>query len=269
MTAGQAPMTVDPASEPVRRPQESTENQPSVDLQARRLVRSARKGFLGTLEKNGGHPYVSLITVASKTDGSPAFLISGLAVHTQNLLADARCSLLIDGTSEDGDPLAGGRVSLSGQARPVQCDRVRARFLARHPEAAGYAGFSDFSFYEMSVEKAHFIGGFGRIVTLDGAKLVLDLAGADGLAAAEDEIVAHMNEDHLDAVQLYATVLKGAPPADWTMTGIDPEGIDLMAPGGLSARLEFDQLVTDANEARQALIRLVKEARSLTAASSD
>ena len=259
-------MTVNPTNEPAKKSQESTENQPPVDLQARRLVRSARKGFLGTLEKDGA-PYVSLITVATKLDGAPTFLISKLAVHTRNLLADARCSLLIDGTSEDGDPLAGGRVSLSGHARPVNCDRVRARFLARHPEAAGYAGFADFSFYEMNVEKAHFIGGFGRIVTLDGSKMLVDLSGAESLATVEDEIVSHMNEDHQDAVQLYGTVLKGAPAAGWKMTGIDPEGIDLMAPAGLSARVEFDHRVSDAGEARQALIRLVKDARSAGVAS--
>ncbi len=162
-------------------PVESTQNQASAAQLARRLVRSGRKAFLGTLDKATGHPHVSLVTVATEPDGSPVLLISRLAVHTQNLMADARCSLLYDATDLKGDPLAGGRVTMIGSAQPTQSGTARRRFLARHPEAEGYASFADFSFYVLKVERAHYIGGFGRIVTFPATDMLLDTGRASAL----------------------------------------------------------------------------------------
>jgi putative heme iron utilization protein len=242
---------------------ESVGNQASHAELARNLVRSARKAFLGTLDKASGHPHVSLVTVATEPDGAPVLLISRLAVHTQNLMADARCSLLFDGTDLKGDPLAGGRVTLTGTARPTQIDTARRRFLARQPEAAGYAGFPDFAFYRLDVERGHYIGGFGRITTIPGAELLLDLADAAALAAGEADIVSHMNDDHADAVQLYATVLAGAPAGRWLMTGLDSEGLDAVeASSGQTVRVAFGERISSPTDARRELIRLVGIARS-------
>jgi putative heme iron utilization protein len=254
------PEKPDPAS---RSSPESVGNQTSHADLARNLVRSARKAFLGTLDKTSGHPHVSLVTVATEPDGAPVLLISRLAVHTQNLLADARCSLLFDGTDLKGDPLAGGRVTLTGTARPTQTDTARRRFLARQPEAAGYAEFPDFAFYRMDVARGHYIGGFGRITTVPGAELLLDLSEAAELVAGEADIVSHMNEDHADAVQLYATVLAGAPAGSWLMTGLDPEGLDAVeASSGQAVRVAFGERVASPTDARGELIRMVGVARS-------
>ena len=134
--------------------------------EAREIVRAALKGALASLLAPSGHPYASLLLVATEPDGAPVFLISKLALHTKNLAADARCSLLIDATGTDADPMAGARITLIGEARPTTSTTARARFLARHPAAAGYADFPDFSFYAFDIASAHFIGGFGRIVDL-------------------------------------------------------------------------------------------------------
>ncbi|MEW5963116.1 MAG: DUF2470 domain-containing protein [Pseudomonadota bacterium] len=234
------------------------------DRVARRLVRSAFKGALATLDRSSGHPYASLVTVATDAAGEPLLLVSRLALHTQNLEHDARASLLVDASGGDGDPLAGGRVSVIGRA--VRLDRgsdaaERRRFLARHPAAEGYASFADFAFWRLVVERAHYVGGFGRIVSLAREDVVLDLAGREGLLAAEDDILAHMNADHADTLALCATRLLGAEPADWRMTGIDPEGLDLVA-GGEGLRLDFDSPIGSPAEARVALAALARAARS-------
>jgi heme iron utilization protein len=227
---------------------------------ARRLVRTALKGSLGTLDKRTGHPYASLVTLATEPDGAPVMLISRLALHTQNLAADTRASLLIDGTGVTGDPLAGGRVTLIGRVEPTTSPTARGRFLARHPEAEGYAGFADFAFHALKVEGAHFIGGFGRIVDLKPEDLLIDVRGAEALIAAEGDIVGHMNEDHAGALELYATELCSAAGGPWRMTGIDPEGCDMVCDGA-TARVAFAARINSPGEARGELVRLAGQSR--------
>jgi putative heme iron utilization protein len=232
--------------------------------QAKGMVRSALKGSLATILSGSGHPYASLLLVATEPDGTPIFLISQLALHTKNLAADARASLLIDATGTDADPMAGARITLIGTAQKTTSPTARARFLARHPAAAGYADFPDFAFYTLDVSGAHFIGGFGRIVDLKREDLLIDSAGAEALIENEAGIVSHMNEDHADAIELYATRLLGGAPGEWRMTGIDPEGCDLVL-GARSLRLPFATRITNGEEARRELVRLVGDARAKAA----
>lgn len=228
---------------------------------ARAMVRTALKGALATVQKGTGHPYASLVLVATDADGAPILLVSKLALHTQNLLADPRASLLIDATGTEASPMEGARLTLIGEMQPVSTATARPRFLGRHPSAAGYADFPDFGFYTLRPGHAHYIGGFGRIVDLPAEDLLLSLAGAEGLVASEPDIVSHMNADHADAVQLYATKLLGAEPGEWRMTGIDPEGCDLVA-GARAVRLPFAARIASAEEARKELVRLVGVARA-------
>lgn len=225
------------------------------------MIREALKGALASALQPSGHPYASLLLTASEPDGSPVFLISKLALHTKNLAADARASLLIDATGTDADPMAGARITLIGEARPTESATARRRFLARHPAAAGYADFPDFSFYALDVASAHYIGGFGRIVDLPRAELLIDVGDAQALIEAEPGIVEHMNADHTDAIELYATRLLGAAPGTWRMTGIDPDGCDLVL-GARALRQPFAARVTNAEEARKELVRLVGVARA-------
>jgi heme oxygenase (biliverdin-IX-beta and delta-forming) len=228
---------------------------------ARGLVRAALKGALATVHKGLGHPYASLVLTATDSDGSPLFLISKLAVHTQNLAADPRASLLIDATGTEKDPMEGARLTLIGEVRPATSATARARFLARHPAAAGYADFPDFGFFALAVQSAHYIGGFGKIIDLAADDLLLSLKDAEGLVASEPDIVSHMNADHADAIELYATKLLGGAPGAWRMTGIDPEGCDLVL-GSRALRLTFAERITDATAARKELVRLVGVARA-------
>ncbi|MGV1013937.1 MAG: HugZ family protein [Methyloceanibacter sp.] len=227
---------------------------------ARGLMRRAFKGALATIDRGNGTPYASLVTLATEPSGAPIFLISTLARHTANLAKDPRASILIDGSGALADPLQGARVTVWGRAEKVGDEAVRRRYLARHPDAGFYADFPDFAFWRLQVEGAHYIGGFGRIFDLAPRELLVPLDGAEALVEAEPGIVAHMNEDHADALALYATAFAGASPGAWRMTGIDPEGFDLVS-GQEARRISFAAPMTTPAEARKELVRLAAEAR--------
>lgn len=233
--------------------------------QARAVARACRTAALSTTmadgpnASKGGQPYASLVLTAFDQDASPILLISRLADHTKNILADDRVALLCDGTAHFAEPLTGPRVTLLGRAEKTEDPRHRARYLARHPSAEMYAGFADFAFYVIHVERAHIVAGFGKIHWFDDYTY-----GGDwqALAEAEADIVAHMNDDHLDAVQLYAQALLNKRGEGWRLCGIDAEGADLIREGRVT-RLPFDTEIANAEQARIELVRLVKKARSI------
>lgn len=237
-----------------------SDQETELGTQARLLARSVDRGSLATAMQDDQWPYASLVMVASAYDGSTLLLISELAEHTQNILKDQRCGLLIDGTGSLDTPLTGSRITLIGNLHKSNNSSALKRYVRRHPDAELYAGFADFALYQMDVERVHMVAGFGEIHWIDGASFSLNAKEAADLAEAEAEIIEHMNDDHDDAVALYATSLLGLEPGDWRMTGVDPEGCDLRA-GGTVARIDFERFVDNAEQARAELVKLVKKAR--------
>lgn len=241
--------------------------QPTSDFDAGRLTRSllrrSRQGALATLMAGTGDPYCSLVNLASHPDGSPILLISRLALHTRNILGDARVSLMLDERAE-GDPLEGARIMLAGRAEEAGADQLgilRRRYLSAHPSAEAFVNFTDFSFFRIRPTGAHLVAGFGRIVDLRPEQFLTDVSDAGALLEAEQGAVEHMNADHRDAINLYATRLLGVEAADWSCTGCDPDGIDLQA-GTATLRLNFPERVTGPGELRKMLVRLAGEARA-------
>jgi putative heme iron utilization protein len=241
--------------------------QPTADFDparlARSLLRRSRQGALATLMAGSGDPYCSLVNVASHPDGSPILLISRLALHTKNLLADPRVSLMLDERAE-GDPLEGSRIMLAGHAEEAGGDEaitLRRRYLNAHPSAEAFVDFKDFAFFRIRPSGAHLVAGFGRIVDLKPDKFLTDISDAAALLEAEQNAIDHMNADHLAATNLYATRLLGAGPADWRCTGCDPDGIDLQG-GPKTLRLDFPERVTGPGALRKMLVRLADEARA-------
>jgi putative heme iron utilization protein len=216
---------------------------------------------MATIDAKNGYPYASLVTLATDASGAPTLLISNLARHTANLAKDPRASIMVDETGTLADPLQGARVTVHGKLERTKEEAVRRRFLARHPEASFYADFPDFGFFRLAVEGAHYIGGFGRIFDLAPSELLIPTDEAASLLEGEPGIVEHMNEDHADAVELYATALGDGEPGAWRMTGIDPEGCDVMC-NGTARRIVFAEPVTTPQEARKELVRLAAEARA-------
>lgn len=228
------------------------------------LIRSAKQGALATLMPASGDPYCSLVNVATAPDGSPLLLISALAVHTKNLLADSRVSLMLD-ERRAGDPLEGARVMIAGRAEKVTdeaaLEPVRRRYLLRHPTAGQFADFPDFAFFRIAVREVHLVAGFGRIHTLEGTEALTETGDAAEVLAGEADAVEHMNDDHMDANALYATRLLGAAGGDWRITGLDPDGADL-ALGDASLRLPFPERVTTMRAMQKMLVDLVGVARA-------
>lgn len=229
-------------------------------LAVRRLMRACGKAALATLLGEDGWPYASLVTVATAQDGSPLLLLSRLSDHTRNVAAEPRVSLLFDGSEGFANPQEGPRATVLGRAAVSDDPADRARFLARHPGAALYAGFADFAVYRVAPARVHFVGGFARAVWLDrGLTVAPDAAAA--MAAAEAGIVGHMNADHADAIDLCAQRLLGAAGDGWRLSGADADGCDLRR-GDAVLRLDFPQPVAGPDEARRALVALVSAARA-------
>jgi putative heme iron utilization protein len=240
--------------------------QPTADFDpsrlARLLLRRSRQGALATLMAGSGDPYCSLVNLASHPDASPILLISRLALHTKNILADSRVSLMLDERAE-GDPLEGARIMLAGRAEQAgysEAELLRRRYLSAHPSAEAFVEFKDFSFFRIRPSGAHLVAGFGRIVDLKPEQFLTDIGDA-ALLEAEQGAVEHMNGDHREAMNLYATKLLGADSADWRCTGCDPDGMDMQA-GALTLRLDFPERVTDGATLRKMLVRLAGEARA-------
>ncbi len=206
---------------------------------ARRIVRSAATASLGTLSPDGG-PFVTFVAVATDIDGSPLALLSDLAAHTRHLERDPRASLLVHALADTDDAsLAGARATVSGRLRRVARDeddheRLFGRFLARHPEAEGYAGFSDFSIYRMTVDSVHLVAGFGRIVQLSSADLLVPTEVADAFANAE------------------ATLLKNFSSIGARLVAIDPDGVNLLDTG--VTRRSFPRRADHPGEVRDLLV---------------
>jgi putative heme iron utilization protein len=241
--------------------------QPTTDFDparlARSLLRRSRQGALATLMADSGDPYCSLVNVASHPDGSPILLISRLALHTRNILGDGRVSLMLD-ERVAGDPLEGSRIMLAGRAEPAADDEMvilRRRYLNAHPSAEVFVNFKDFSFFRIRTAGAHLVAGFGRIVDLEPSQFLTEISDAASLLQAEQGAVDHMNADHRDAMNLYATGLLGAEPADWRCSGCDPDGIDMQA-GTTTLRLDFPRRIVTPAALRQMLKQLADQARA-------
>lgn len=233
----------------------------AVRRQAKAFLRGEGVGALATLEPGSGAPMASRVSVASAPDGSPVFLISRLSAHFGALEADPRASLLL-GQPGAGDPLAHPRISVHGRALMLSGaarDQARARFLAYHPKAALYADFADFAFWRLEMAGASLNGGFGKAHALARDDLLTPVV--PGLAEMEADAVAHMNEDHADALALYAEHLAGqAAGQAWRLVGFDAEGLDL-ASGAGRARVWFEPALEAAEGLRPRLVAMAKRAR--------
>ena len=208
-----------------------------------------------------GWPATSLVTVAAAWDVSPILMLSEIAHHTKNILNDSRASLLFDGTAGFANPQEGPRVSVVGRLQKTKDKGLHARFLAHHPRAAFYAGFGDFDFYKMKVERFHAVGGFARAQWIKKNQAVLAKKDWTEIAEHELGVLDHMNADHAETIALYGTNLLGKKGKRWTMIGCDPEGCDLRC-GSKVHRLNFDAMVTDIGGIRRVLVDLASAART-------
>jgi putative heme iron utilization protein len=243
----------------------SDDDDRTVGRAARGLIRRATKAALATLGSPRhpdtlGWPANALVTVASAADGSPLLLLSTLAHHTQNILADSRASLLIDATDGFANPQAGPRITVMGRIVRTEDASHARRFLARHAAARAYAGFGDFAFYRLDIARVHSVGGFARARWIEASDVTLPEDACHEIAAHEDDILVHMNGDHAETLLLYAQRVLKSRTTKARLIAVDPDGFDL-ACGRHVRRVEFPHVVSTLDEMRAAFVDLARRAR--------
>jgi heme iron utilization protein len=241
--------------------------EPSYAERARTLMFLGRIGSISTISrKQPGFPFGSVMPYGLDDQGRPIFLISTMAMHTQNLKADARASLLVTQSDAEGDPLGASRVTLVGNVRLVPEPEVavaRELYLARNPHSKYWVDFDDFSFYRMEVVEVYYVGGFGVMGWISASDY--GLSQPDPLAASMIEIMQHMNVDHKDALVLLAREFAHIESEQATMTGVDRLGFQLRLKtqdGMRGVRIAFLREVSNPSETRKVLVEMVQQARS-------
>ncbi len=241
--------------------------EPTFSERARTLVYLGRMGSLSTLSrKQLGFPFGSVMPYGLDDRGRPIFLISTMAMHTQNLQADPHASLLVAQQDTEGEPLGASRVTLLGDVLPVpkpELAAVRKHYLERHANSKYWVDFEDFSFYRMDIVDVYYVGGFGVMGWVSASDY--DRSQPDPLADSMAEIIQHMNADHKDALVVLARVFAHIDSMDATMTAVDRLGFHVRlktADGMRGTRIAFLQEVRDAGETRKVLVEMVKQARS-------
>jgi heme iron utilization protein len=251
----------------------SASNQPAVAEptfaeRARTLMYLGRVGSLSTLSrKQPGYPFGSVMPYGLDEHANPVFLVSTMAMHTQNLQADPRSSLLVTQYDSAGDPLGASRLTLLGNILPIpepQIAEARKLYLERYANSKYWVDFDDFSFYRMDVVDAYYVGGFGVMGWVSASEYYS--VQPDPLADTAAEIIQHMNTDHGDALVLLARVFAGIESQDVSMSSVDRLGFHVRLKtkdGTRGARIAFSREVTNPAEARKVLVEMVGQARRM------
>ncbi len=241
--------------------------EPSFAERARTLLYLGRIGSLSTLSrKQPGFPFGSVMPYGLDDRGRPIFLISTMAMHTQNLQADSRASLLVTQDDAGADPLGASRVTLVGNVLPLPASEVaeaRKLYLARYANSKYWVDFEDFSFYRMDVVDVYYVGGFGVMGWVSATEY--NRSQPDPLADSMTEIIQHMNADHKDALVLLARKFARIDSQEATMTAVDRLGfhVRLKTQDGMrGARIAFLREVSSPAETRKVLVEMVQRARS-------
>ena len=241
--------------------------EPTFAERARTLLYLGRMGSLSTLSrKQLGFPFGSVMPYGLDDHGRPIFLISTMAMHTQNLQADPRSSLLVTQEDTEGEPLGASRVTLVGNVLPVpNTELVEARklYLERHANSKYRVDFEDFSFYRMDVIDVYYVGGFGVMGWISASDY--DRSQPDPLADSTAEIIQHMNADHKDALVLLARTFARIESTEATMTAVDRLGfhVRMKTRDGLrGARIAFLREASNPAETRKELVEMVQQARA-------
>src|SRR5580693_9913533 len=242
--------------------------EPTFAERARTLVYLNRVGSLSTLSrKQQGFPFGSVMPYGLDDRANPVFLISTMAMHTQNVQADPRSSLLVTQPDTIGDPLGASRVTLLGNIMPVPAPDVaeaRKLYLARYANSKYWVDFDDFSFYQMDVVDVYYVGGFGVMGWVSSSEYYS--AQTDPLADTAAGIIQHMNTDHGDGLVLLARAFVGIESQEATMTTVDRLGfqVRLKTQDGMrGARIAFLREVTNSAETRKVLVEMVGQARRM------
>lgn len=251
----------------------SQESPNSAASDLRRLCRTSTSATLATIavghkQVADGWPVTSMVVPASDIDGTPILLISDLADHTRHIKADNRVSLLFTGQSPASSQTTtietdNARLTVFGRAEPDTTQETRNHYLRAHPDAAQYVDFGDFRFYRITVDAVYWVGGFGKQRRITGQQF--NVGDCHTLQSGHDDIVAHMNADHLDALADIVSHYSSQDPSDaWHMHSIDCDGM-FLASKNLDfprLRIDFAETIHTPAEARNILVEMCKKSRA-------
>jgi putative heme iron utilization protein len=242
-----------------------TAPEPSHAERVKTLLVSERVATLATQSaQHPGWPFASVMPYALDSNASPIFLISGMAIHTQNLIADPRASLLVMQSGGDGDPLGAPRATLLGSVTRIDepSQSIRDTYLGRHPSARYWIDFSDFSFFRLDVADVYFVGGFGVMGWV--AANDYEVAAPDPLLDCAAGIIEHMNADHGEALREITRHFGNLDAEEATMVSCDRLGFVIRArtaAGMKGTRIAFPEPVESREDARRVLVAMTREAR--------
>ncbi len=229
-------------------------------LEARQFLRSTHSGILSTFSaKFEGYPFGSVAPFVLDHDCQPIILISNIAEHTKNIVANPKVSLVVFASTDDLQ--ANARLTLIGEAIKIDKEEahLRTRYLRYIPQAASYFDMHDFAFYRIQIAQVRYIAGFGKMSWFSGKDMD---APVNQLADLETNIIEHMNTDHAESLVAYCKHFHefGAQQAE--MLGIDCDGFNVKAvnENGDSQilRFNFEAPISDAATARAALVAMSK-----------
>ncbi len=249
-------------------PREEIEAQRSLERErpgdaVRRLLRAESQAVLSTLAAaRQGWPFASLTPYALSRQGEPILLLAGIAQHTRNIAADSRSCLFVQDRAAAEDPQASARATVLGRVRraePDEVEDVRARYLARHPQAERYFAQHDFGLHLHTVDEVRFIGGFGIVGWVPGRAVLFDPA-EDPLAPDVGGLLKHVNADHAEALALLCRA-RGRAGDSARMVGLDAYGFDVQGPEAGRLRFDFGAPAATPDEVRERFVALVRSAR--------
>jgi hypothetical protein len=241
--------------------------------EALQFLRTTQNGVLSThSEKFAGYPFGSVAPFVLNHSGQPVILISSIAEHTKNIMANPKVSLLV--FAGDDDLQASARLTIIGEAIKMDKENMdlRARYLRYFPQAESYFSMHDFSFYRIAIAQTRYIAGFGKMGWMAGDELANDdMATESPLASQETAIIEHMNADHVHSLIAYCKHFHAIEVSHAQMLGIDSGGFDVkvnlttidLATGTKTKliRFNFEQPIHDAQSARLALVGMSKAAK--------
>jgi putative heme iron utilization protein len=237
----------------------------SLAAEAKQFLRSTRSGVLSSFSaKFSGYPFGSVMPFVLDHNCQPIVLISTIAEHTKNIIANPKVSLLIFAGAEDLH--ANGRLTLIGETEQIEKNDVdlMARYCRYFTESTGYLAMHDFQFYRIHIHQARYIAGFGKMSWMTGEEIVNINQPSNEIAQLESGMIEHMNADHAESMLLYCQHFHGLQPSRVSLIGVDCDGFDVeavVADDIKMLRFTFEAPIFDANSARMAFVALSKSAR--------
>ncbi len=236
--------------------------------EALQFLRSTQSAVLSTFSaKFSGYPFGSIAPFILGHDNQPIILISSIAEHTKNIMANPKVSLLVFAKGDDLQ--ANARLTLIGEAQNLGKNdaNLMARYSRYFPDSVGYFAMHDFSFYRINISQARYIAGFGKMGWVEGIALNSQ-AQSHNIAALETGMIEHMNQDHAESLLAYCQHFHGLTPKRVLLIGIDSDGFDVEAVISnmpeddiKMLRFNFATPIFDANSARAAFVAMSKQTR--------